>query len=564
MTNPGCFRNILFIVFLVFLNLPAGLSFHQRSCSKKVLSKYEYIKYLKVINNGGAVTKNHKCLDLVVNDLSEGQSEKEKERVTLAATISQVNVPEISQKGYVVLILCFLVTVLCALDRVAISVAIIPMAKELGYSESTKGLISSFFSLGYMTGLVPAGLLGTFSSPKLIMTIGVIIWSLGQILSPLAAFISIPALLVCRFGMGVAESVAIPLVQSFVARWVPDTRRSLVLSFILSGISVGNTIAYLASPAVLDAVQWSGLFLFYGSLGFVWLMLWLPLAVDSPTTDDISTRSGSTNTITGNSNNQQQIIIETSLMSDTTTQYEPDEAETFEILSPSAVDVIDEVSLSSKIDTAIGQLKSVPWSSFINSNACRAICVAHCVQNFGLYIILSWLPTYFNQRFDLSTQDSSFSSVLPWIAGTLCAAGAGVLSDKLVTNGVDKTTVRTRMQAFAFMFPALLLLILATNDNIVSSQAEIIFILSCGIQSVSAAGFGSSVQDICKSSKYTSIIYGITSVPAVLLGSTGVYLTGVIMEKYNNWDIVFGMTAVVYMFGAVFYSLTYRADKIFE
>jgi hypothetical protein len=37
------------------------------------------------------------------------------------------------------------------------SVAIVPMSAEFGYSDTTKGLIASAFSWGYMTFMIPAG-----------------------------------------------------------------------------------------------------------------------------------------------------------------------------------------------------------------------------------------------------------------------------------------------------------------------------------------------------------------------------------------------------------------------
>lgn len=38
--------------------------------------------------------------------------------------------------------LCFLVAIVCALDRVAMSVAIVPMGNVYDYTDTTKGLVS--------------------------------------------------------------------------------------------------------------------------------------------------------------------------------------------------------------------------------------------------------------------------------------------------------------------------------------------------------------------------------------------------------------------------------------
>lgn len=42
---------------------------------------------------------------------------------------------------WVMMGLCFLVAIVCALDRVAMSVAIVPMGQAYAYSDTTKGLV---------------------------------------------------------------------------------------------------------------------------------------------------------------------------------------------------------------------------------------------------------------------------------------------------------------------------------------------------------------------------------------------------------------------------------------
>ncbi|CAN0052582.1 unnamed protein product, partial [Discosporangium mesarthrocarpum] len=46
---------------------------------------------------------------------------------------------------------------------------------------------------------------------------------------------------------------------------------------------------------------------------------------------------------------------------------------------------------------------------------------------------------------------------------------------------------------------------------------------------------------MCGQKKYqhTSIIYGLTSVVAVVMGSVGTYLTGVVLDTTDSWATVF-------------------------
>eukprot|EP00878_Enallax_costatus_P024452 GHUV01026092.1.p1 GENE.GHUV01026092.1~~GHUV01026092.1.p1 ORF type:complete len:211 (+),score=26.95 GHUV01026092.1:430-1062(+) len=51
--------------------------------------------------------------------------------------------------------------VLCNMDKVNMSVAVIPMAKDLGWSATERGLVSSSFFWGYSLTQVPAGYIST-------------------------------------------------------------------------------------------------------------------------------------------------------------------------------------------------------------------------------------------------------------------------------------------------------------------------------------------------------------------------------------------------------------------
>ena len=129
----------------------------------------------------------------------------------------------------------------CALDRVLISIAIIPMAAQYGYSDSTKGAIAAAFSVGYCAGLLPAGVASATASPKAVLFGGLVIWSLAQAASPSAADVSLPLLLAARALMGVGEAAAVPCLQSIAARFVPPDSRSQFWGVLSASLSAGTS-----------------------------------------------------------------------------------------------------------------------------------------------------------------------------------------------------------------------------------------------------------------------------------------------------------------------------------
>ena len=270
------------------------------------------------------------------------------------------------------------------------------------------------------------------------------------------------------------------------------------------------------SPALLSTYNWDGLFEIYGALGLLWLSFWIPFAKDYPTGFGPSSSSTSS-------------------------------------------------SLASTSKDVIAPIKSdVPWGQIMKSKEIIAISMAHCVQNFGLYITLAWLPTYYKTHFGLSTKDSSLNSVAPWVLGALFSFLAGTIADNLIEAGWERTFVRKLFQTIALIIPALAMSFLAFYPALDVFQTETCFAVACSGASFNVAGFGASVQDVCKSSKLISIVYSVTSAPAVVCGSLGVYGTGMLLDIYHDWSLVFTIIAGVYVFGAFFYNSFYTARKIID
>ena len=83
-----------------------------------------------------------------------------------------------------------LAVIICYIDRVNISVAIIPMQEQFGWSDSQVGFIFSSFYLGYMLTMALGGYLSDKFGGKLVLGWGVVLWSIFTMLTPLAAPVS--------------------------------------------------------------------------------------------------------------------------------------------------------------------------------------------------------------------------------------------------------------------------------------------------------------------------------------------------------------------------------------
>jgi sugar phosphate permease len=163
---------------------------------------------------------------------------------------------------YVMMSLIFAIGSLSALDRVAMSVALVPMSEEMGYTDTIKGSISSLFSVGYGLGIVPAGLLLASFSPRIIMAVGIGFWSAGTLATPFsAAQANMGFLLGARALVGASESVVIPTVQRLLSNWVPPDKKGLAVATVFASFQTGTIMAYSLSPIIIDQLgDWRSLF----------------------------------------------------------------------------------------------------------------------------------------------------------------------------------------------------------------------------------------------------------------------------------------------------------------
>ena len=118
------------------------------------------------------------------------------------------------QTRYTVVVMSFAAVFVCYIDRVNISVAILPMAEEFGWDASTQGAILSSFFFGYLLMQLGGGWLADRFGGKLILALGVLIWSIFTIITPPAALFGLSILIVARIGMGLGEAVTFPSIYS--------------------------------------------------------------------------------------------------------------------------------------------------------------------------------------------------------------------------------------------------------------------------------------------------------------------------------------------------------------
>ena len=109
------------------------------------------------------------------------------------------------------------------------------MAEEFNWDLTTQGAILSSFYIGYLLMQIGGGHLADRFGGKIVLGLGVLIWSLFTIITPWAAFMGLFALYAARIGMGLGEAVTFPSVYSLVTRWFGSGEKSKAIALNASG-----------------------------------------------------------------------------------------------------------------------------------------------------------------------------------------------------------------------------------------------------------------------------------------------------------------------------------------
>lgn len=412
-------------------------------------------------------------------------------------------------KRWTIVVLCFFSFLLCNMDRVNMSIAILPMSAEFGWSPATVGLIQSSFFWGYLLTQILGGIWADRFGGKVVLGFGVVWWSIATILTPFAAKLGLPFLLVVRAFMGIGEGVAMPAMNNILSKWIPVSERSRSLALVYSGMYLGSVTGLAFSPFLISKFGWPSVFYGFGSLGSIWFAMWQLKARSSPSEDPEVTEDEKRHILGGS------------------TVKEP--------------------------------VSSIPWKLILSKPAVWALIVSHFCHNWGTFILLTWMPTYYNQVLKFNLTESGLLCVLPWLTMAVFANIGGWIADTLVAKGVSITNVRKIMQSIGFLGPALFLTLLSK----VRTPAMAVLCMACsqGSDAFSQSGLYSNHQDI--GPRYAGVLLGLSNTAGVLAGVFGTAATGYILQK-GSWDSVFQVAVLLYIVGTVVWNVFSTGERILE
>jgi len=338
--------------------------------------------------------------------------------------------------------LVFLATLINYIDRLTISVLAPAITKDLNLDRFQYGSIATWFLFAYTISQALSGKLYDRVGTRRGFSISILVWSIAAMAHSFAR--GLASLSLFRFILGLGEAGNWPGAAKTVAEWFPVKQRALGLAIFNSGAAIGSIV----SPPLIVWLQlsfgWQTTFIVTGSLGFIWLALWL-LFYEKPERHSwlseeeyrLIRQDGDTGTVKSR---------------DTETR---GHAET----APG-----NKAPGDSDLRVAISASPSPRWRDLLRYRQVWGIVIGRFFTDPIWWLYITWLPLYLSDVRGFDLRKIALFAWVPYVAADAGSLLGGWFSGFLISRGWSVNTARKAVIVFAsLLMPAGILAAFAEN-----------------------------------------------------------------------------------------------------
>ena len=393
--------------------------------------------------------------------------------------------------------LLFLMTAISYLDRVNLSVAAGPIAKELSLSPVQLGWLFSGFLWTYIIFLPPLGWLADRYGYRGIGSAAVAVWSCATASTGFAG--GLMGLAGSRFVLGMGEAAAWPVGVRALRAWAPRSEYGTGMAAISMGQSAGGAFgAFLVGWLIRD-FGWRSSFMVTGVLGLIWAVAWLILVRDPAVTGWLGDK------------------------------------ERQHILAARDQGLLDQEQASGLV-TLLG---------------CRALWGTMLGQGcmvYGFYMLLTWLPSYLQRERGLAVFGSGAYTAIIYGAAVIGGLLIARLTDRIFSVEALRRGAR-KMAVIVSIVPALLM---ATTPW-VPSIGWLVAVLAVAVTFLAnAISLNSALcNDLVVRPADSGKAIALFTSGANVIGVMAPIVTGYLVSASNRFETAFMVTGAVLALGAV-------------
>jgi MFS family permease len=385
--------------------------------------------------------------------------------------------------------LLFFGSIINYVDRVNISVAAPVMMKATGWEKDLFGWVFSTFLIGYALLQLPGGVIADRWSGRKVMALAFCGFSLFTLLTPLGAQ-AFFLLLAMRFLVGAFESMTFPATASINSRWIPRAEFGRAHTFSISGITVGQMVAYPLTTWIIQQSSWQTVFYINALFGFVWAAIWWWYATDTPTTHP-------------------------------------------------RVSAAEREYITSHLTPK--PTVSLPLSALFTSGPLLTVAFSYMCFAYVGWLFLFWFPTYLVEARELPLSVMGVAGVFLHGGGFLGLVGGGTLGDWLLRRGWSPQFVRARLGGIGVALSLPFLLGGALTPS--STVCVICFVVFYMLFTSALAGFSTVAIDF--NPHFAGAIFGLINTLGTFAGFFGPLTAGYMLADGGNWLLPFFVASSV-------------------
>src|ERR1700755_572044 len=183
--------------------------------------------------------------------------------------------PRVRSVQRVALALLVVAGVVNYIDRATLAVANPLIRNDLGLSIADMGYLLSAFLWAYAFAQLPTGAMVDKLGPRLLLTLGLSLWSLAQLLGGLVQ--GFGQFFGARILLGIGEAPQFPTGARVVRDWFNQRDRGLATGVFNCASSLGTAIAVPMLTWLMLSYGWRTMFVIMGVAGLAVAALWFAL-----------------------------------------------------------------------------------------------------------------------------------------------------------------------------------------------------------------------------------------------------------------------------------------------
>ena len=413
---------------------------------------------------------------------------------------------------WTLVLLLFLVYMINYLDRVALSLTVPMIEKDLLLNAEQFGLIFGSFFFGYAIFNFVGGLATDKFGPTLVLGLAVGLWSLFCGLTAVAT--GFWSMLILRVLFGMAEGPICASANKAINGWFPKKQAATAMGLLSAGSPLGGAIAGPIIGYLALGFGWRPAFVIICLIGVVWMAAWFFIAADNPAK---SKRVSA----------EERSLIERLKAEQQTAAEEASEA-------------------------------SHGLAHYLRQPIILVTAFAFFCYNYILFFFLSWFPAYLVQAHGLDIKAMSITTMIPWIVGFVGLALGGWISDKIFNITGKLLLSRKIVLVFSLMAAAICVALAGTVKEV--NSAVIMMSVSIFFLYITGAIYWAIIQDVVHKSRVGSNS-GFIHLVGSLSGIIGPVVTGFIVHHTGKFDSAFVLAGVVAAVGALLVLFVIKEPK---